>query len=697
MPKISEYAELVTPTDDDLLVTVSAGITKKVKRANFLGKTLNYIGIAGSAGFGVGICPNTLPAGMLALPGYDVIGNDQYGNYQYSDGSIMVWIPKFYYKVLHDGTTNINKVLIASVYDYENETAANTAGYALHRAFIDGGAIKDGFFIDKYKWSLTNFVLSTSGIASSVINGNPIAADAALRRDRAITITNATASGAEVTITATSHGLTQGTPSAMTLVISGVVGMTDLNGTKTVIRITDANTIVVSLTTAQTYTSGGTATTTNFPGSFSDCKSNSQTPTDNYGGAWAAAKSRGSNFAVWSMFIHSAISLLSLAHGQAAVSTTNCAWYLTNKNYPKGNNNYGADIDDATCTFTTCDGGYWASRNEARKNGSGTLFAKTTHNGQNCGVSDLQGDQWQIAQGLTCIATSTAITSITRANPSVFTKTTHGYTTGDILFVDGSMANSTPLTSGTLEVGKSYTITTRLGSDDFTNVGAAANTNGTIFIATGTTPTTWTSSSIITPKTWNSLLQYVFFTVDVIDVDTYKLKYRSSTATDGTYLDASIINYDYTSGFTTVKGTFYILKESATLKNVTGGSGAATDHFNNATIFDAVDFSSFLANSYTSDRFGNGTNQTLPFNTSRSNTDYKLSSLAMPKDKNGISGAGSNTFGADYFYKFIRNELCPLAGGYWSSSPSAGVWGGLLSRYRADSASYVSARACLYV
>lgn len=638
MPKISEYAELVTPTDNDLLVTVNAGVTKKIKRANFLGKTLNYIGIAGTAGFGVGICPNTLPAGMLALPGYDVIGHDQYGNYQYSDGSIMVWVPKFYYKVLHDGVTNINKVLIASVYDYANETDANTAGYALHRAFIDGGVVKDGFFIDKYKWSMTNFVYNTSGIASSIKNGNPIASDAALRRDRAITITNAVAAGAEVTVTATSHGLTVGTPSAMTLVISGVVGMTDLNGTKTVIRVTDANTIVISLTTAQTYTSGGTITTANFPGSFSGCKSNSQSPVDNYDGAWAAAKSRGSNFAVWSMFQHSALALLSLAHGQAATSTTNCAWYLTNKNYPKGANNYGADIDDATCTFTACDDAYWAGRNEARKNGSGTAFAKTTHNGQNCGVADLQGDQWQICQGLTCIATSTAITSITRANPSVFTKTTHGYTTGDIVFIDGS---------------------------------ATAE--------------------------WNTLLQYRFFTVETIDANTYKLKYRSTTGTDGTYVDASALAVDYVSGLSTVKGTFYILKESTTLKNVTGGSGAATDHFANATIFDAVDFSSFLANAYTTDRFGNGTNQTLPFNITRSNTDYKLSALAMPKDKNGISSGGSNTFGVDYFYKFIRNELCPLVGAGWGNSASAGIWNVDLGSARANSSRGGSARACLYV
>jgi hypothetical protein len=567
MPKISEYTELVTPTDDDLLVTVSAGVTKKIKRANFLGKTLNYIGIAGTAGFGVGICPNTLPAGMLALPGYDVIGNDQYGNYQYSDGSIMVWVPKFYYKVLHDGSTNINKVLIASVYDYENETAANAAGYALHRAFIDGGVIKDGFFIDKYKWSLTAFVNGSAGIASSIKNGNPITSSDEANRDA----------------------------------------------------------------------------TNLYAGAFADCISNSQTPAANYGGAWAAAKSRGANFAVWSMFIHSAIALLSLAHGQAATSTTNCAWYLTNKNYVKGNNNYGADIDDATCTFSACTDSYWASRNEARQNGSGTLFAKTTHNGQSCGISDLQGDQWQIAQGLTCISASQSIATgnISIAAQAVIAITAHGYSDGDIIFIDG--ANS----------------------------------------GTG----------------WNTAMQYRFFTVSDKTADTLKLKKRTNDGTDGNYLDTSALSaYDTANGtFSCVKGVFYTLKESATLKNVTGGSGAATDHFNNTTIFDVVDISGLLVNTYASDLFGSGTNQVLPMHTSRTNNDYRLSALAMPKDKNSISGGGSNTFGTDYFLKWIRHELCPILGGDWSYSTGAGVWSVYLSYGRTTSYSLVSARACLYV
>ncbi len=50
------------------------------------------------------------------------------------------------------------------------------------------------------------------------------------------------------------------------------------------------------------------------------------------------------------------------------------------------------------------------------------------------------------------------------------------------------------LTSGALVAGQSYKITTYVPGDDFSNVGGA-NITGNIFIATGTTPTTWTHSS----------------------------------------------------------------------------------------------------------------------------------------------------------------------------------------------------------
>lgn len=55
----------------------------------------------------------------------------------------------------------------------------------------------------------------------------------------------------------------------------------------------------------------------------------------------------------------------------------------------------------------------------------------------------------------------------------------------------------TAQTSGTLTTGKRYIITTFVAGDNFTNVGAAANASGTVFEATGTTPTTWSNGSTL--------------------------------------------------------------------------------------------------------------------------------------------------------------------------------------------------------
>jgi len=57
-------------------------------------------------------------------------------------------------------------------------------------------------------------------------------------------------------------------------------------------------------------------------------------------------------------------------------------------------------------------------------------------------------------------------------------------------------ATNTVLTSGTLETGKVYLIIDWITNDDFTNIGGT-NADGTVFTATGTTPTTWTNSSTV--------------------------------------------------------------------------------------------------------------------------------------------------------------------------------------------------------
>jgi hypothetical protein len=57
-------------------------------------------------------------------------------------------------------------------------------------------------------------------------------------------------------------------------------------------------------------------------------------------------------------------------------------------------------------------------------------------------------------------------------------------------------------TSGLLVVGRYYTITDFIAGDNFTNVASVysgtINTDGCVFLATGTTPTTWTNLSILT-------------------------------------------------------------------------------------------------------------------------------------------------------------------------------------------------------
>lgn len=264
------------------------------------------IGAPGTQGFGVGTCFN-LPAGMSGLTGSGDTTSDNYGNYQYSDNSIMCWIPKFYYRIAHAsnptyGDYGVNSVDIKDSSEFADTAAANSAGYALHRAFIDGGSEQSGFFVDKYGCS------NNSGTASSILNGNPLSSES-------------------------THNP-----------FSGLTG----------------------------------------------------TPDNYYYGAIDVAKTRGSDFFCTTRFIYFALALLSLAHAQAASATTYCAWYDSegNTNYPKGNNNNRVDIDDAGVTFIG--DGY----NYSSKTGSGSPFNKTTHNGQNCGIADLNGNMLEISLGL---------------------------------------------------------------------------------------------------------------------------------------------------------------------------------------------------------------------------------------------------------------------------------------------------------
>jgi hypothetical protein len=274
---------------------------------------INDIGLPGQRGFGVGICPGPLPSGLVGMQGYDDPASDNYGNYQFSDGSVMIWTPAYYYK-WGSGSNGValNEVDVKRFSAYETVASAAAAGYALHRAFYDGG-VQPGFFFDKY------IVSNNGGIASSLRNG--------------------------------------------------IVLSSSIRGGIT-------NTQYSTLTGA---------------------------PANNLGGSFAASKTRGANFFAASRFQRAALALLSYAHGRASANTTYCAWYHSTNNFPKGNNNNAlGDAQDAAILYQS-EGGTVTG---VGRTGSANLFARTTHNGQNCGVADLNGLVWEFSPGLTSNGTN---------------------------------------------------------------------------------------------------------------------------------------------------------------------------------------------------------------------------------------------------------------------------------------------------
>lgn len=502
------------------------------------GAAVNLIGVAGAAGFGQGIAPaGDVPEGMTPLSGYLDPINANYGNYQYKDGSIMVWIPKFYYLI------STNNITIKGIDTYPTTALANAAGYALHRVFMDGGVEKDGFFVDKYMISKNAW--GTGYIGSSLKDGLPISTSA---DHNPIT------------------GLTACATNAYFEIIKAARARDGVNG----------------------------------------------------------AQNASSIFFCCSRFIHAALAMLSLAHAQASSAVTYCAWYNATYNYPKGcNNNALKDVDDAEVTYIT--DGY----SNCGKTGSGIPFAKTTHNGQGCGVADLNGLMYEISIGATYIASTMAITGASKTVPCVITVvSTAALTTGDMIMITG-VVGMTQLND------KLYKIT---------------------------------------------VINATTFSLDSIDSTGYT-----------TWTSAGTINY----------GKFYVAKSATSMKNFTSGSAGATDHWGAtgvAAMMDALSAatvaSMFKSGNAFMLRCGSGANQVL--DEALSGENWVKTGIGAIKSGAAVDETGTNQFGKDYYYQYIRNELCLLSCGPWVHSTLAGVWAVGWDSFRADSSYYVGGRFATY-
>lgn len=161
---------------------------------------------------------------------------------------------------------------------------------------------------------------------------------------------------------------------------------------------------------------------------FSYCNSTvlnpaATTPADNYGGVWAACRSRGVDWHPVPIWLRIHLGYLALAHAQALLDTSgvpvtgataNSAWMDTAPYAPKGNNNSGADVNKTSLVFSRTDvggaaAGGWAGESARAFTGAariGNLSAveHTTHNGQLCGIVDVSGNQWDITPGLTNVS-----------------------------------------------------------------------------------------------------------------------------------------------------------------------------------------------------------------------------------------------------------------------------------------------------
>lgn len=334
---LNDTTNLTSYTTGNLTVSTVYYVRARYKSTSYTSAYSNAISFTTKAQFtptvgtqglkGFGVAPTDEPFAVLGLAemtGTNDPASNNYGNYIHTNGSIVCWCPKAYYRVgsassPRYATYGANAIDMVGTDVFDNEAEANAGGYVLPRAFINAGAEKSGFFIDKY-------MNSKDGTSSSksVFGGVPI-----------------------------------------------------------------------SLTTTTTYTNSNGMT--GCTGILAD--------------AVVLSRARGSRWNVTTAFIYGYLAMVSVAQGQAATNTTDCAWYdaTLTTNFPKGcNNNALRDVNDSSVVYITA--GDSGNANKP-KTGATSNFNKTTHNGCANGVADLNGGMYEVPIGITNYGTSATDTT----------------------------------------------------------------------------------------------------------------------------------------------------------------------------------------------------------------------------------------------------------------------------------------------
>lgn len=179
-------------------------------------------------------------------------------------------------------------------------------------------------------------------------------------------------------------------------------------------------------------------------------------PANNHGG-WVDA-CRYSGYEALTIFQWNVLQLVTLYMSQSAFGTSIVAFNDVAPFFPKGNNNNALkDANDTSVAFASS--GY----SNCALAGSGSNFAKTTHNGQACGVSDINGNMYKLAIGLTYLAKTGAVCA---SGTTAVAMTAHGLAVNDVIYF-----GATP-TSGLTYNTAVYTVTAVTDANNFT-VGTA--------------------------------------------------------------------------------------------------------------------------------------------------------------------------------------------------------------------------------
>ena len=136
-------------------------------------------------------------------------------------------------------------------------------------------------------------------------------------------------------------------------------------------------------------------------------------------GFFTAIRMLGSNYCLHYAALRFVYYMVAEAHKQKAilrfgsrskVPSSICAYLDIAPYYPKGNNTNWGDADDTSLKYTRAGSGtYQSSSYGVGKTGSANNLAKTTFNGQKCGIADMGGNMWEVDGGYIAGSTQTYI------------------------------------------------------------------------------------------------------------------------------------------------------------------------------------------------------------------------------------------------------------------------------------------------